>query len=45
MEVESVDDLREALAEMGYSDNAIDEILKWFKNDTSDRSELIRSKA
>jgi hypothetical protein len=29
--IETLDDLKHALAEFGYSDKAITEILKWYK--------------
>ena len=35
--VESVDDLRRRLREVGYSDDAVKEILKWYKRDSSDK--------
>jgi hypothetical protein len=37
MSVESVDDLKRLLEEMGYSQNAVSEILKWFRENSSDR--------
>jgi hypothetical protein len=35
--VESLDDLKIMLKETGYSDRAINEILKWYKNNNSER--------
>jgi hypothetical protein len=35
--VESIDDLKKLLKEMGYSPNAVDEILKWYKENSSSR--------
>jgi len=35
--VESLDDLKKLLKEIGYSDNAVGEILKWYKPNNSDR--------
>jgi len=29
--IETLDDLKNALGEIGYSDNAISEILKWYE--------------
>ena len=37
LDVESVDDLRRRLREVGYSDGAVKEILKWYKQDSSDK--------
>ena len=38
MDVESADDLRRRLREIGYSDAAVKEILKWYNPGRSDRS-------
>lgn len=38
MDVESADDLRRRLREIGYSDDAVKEILKWYNPGRSDRS-------
>lgn len=35
--VESLDDLKMILKETGYSDRAINEILKWYRSSNSDR--------
>jgi hypothetical protein len=35
--VESVDDLKRLLSEMGYSSNAVSEILKWYRENSSVR--------
>lgn len=35
--VESIDDLKRLLREMGYSQSAVSEILKWYKENSSDR--------
>ena len=37
LHVESTDELQRALKEMGYSDDAINAILKWYKHDDIDR--------
>ena len=37
MGLESVDDLKRVLSEMGYSSNAVSEILKWYRENSSDR--------
>ncbi len=37
MDVESADDLRRRLREIGYSDDAVKEILKWYNQGRSDR--------
>lgn len=37
LDVASVDDLRRRLREVGYSDDAVKEILKWYKRDSSDK--------
>jgi hypothetical protein len=37
LDVESVDDLRRRLREIGYSDGAVEEILKWYKQGSSDK--------
>jgi len=31
LDVESVEDLKRMLKEMGYSDGAVEEILKWYR--------------
>ena len=31
MDVESVEDLKRVLREVGYSDRAVEEILKWYR--------------
>ena len=31
MDVESVEDLKRVLREIGYSDGAVEEILKWYR--------------
>jgi len=31
LDVESVEDLKRMLREMGYSDGAVEEILKWYR--------------
>lgn len=36
--VESLDDLKTMLKETGYSDRAITEILKWYKNNSDRRA-------
>jgi len=33
--VESIEDLKKALREMGYSERAVGEILKWYKQSNS----------
>jgi hypothetical protein len=35
--VESVDDLKKILSEMGYSQSAVNEILKWYNENSSHR--------
>jgi hypothetical protein len=35
LDVESIDDLRRRLREVGHYDDAIKEILKWYKRDSS----------
>lgn len=35
LDVESVDDLRKVLTRMGYPPKAIEEILKWYKQNDS----------
>jgi SOS response regulatory protein OraA/RecX len=35
LHVESTDELQRALKEMGYSDDVINEILKWYKYDSA----------
>jgi hypothetical protein len=35
--VETVDDLKKLLKDMGYSPNAVNEILKWYKENNSNR--------
>lgn len=35
--VESLDDLKRALKETGYSEKAVSEILKWYKDNNSNR--------
>lgn len=35
MEIETIADLKNALAEFGYSERAISEILKWYSNSTN----------
>lgn len=37
MGAESSDDLKKLLQKKGYSDNAVGEILKWYKHNLSDR--------
>ena len=37
LDVESADDLRRRLREVGYSDGAVKEILKWYNQGSSDR--------
>jgi hypothetical protein len=37
LDAESIDDLKRLLSEMGYSPNAISEILKWYEENSSDR--------
>jgi len=37
LDVESVDGLKRMLREIGFSDGAVSEILKWYKRDTSNR--------
>ena len=37
LDVESMNDLRRRLREVGYSDDAIEEILKWYRLDSSGR--------
>lgn len=37
MEVGSIDDLKRLLSEIGYSPNAVSEILKWYRENSSDR--------
>jgi hypothetical protein len=37
LDVESADDLRRRLREIGYSDDAVKEILKWYNPGRSDR--------
>jgi hypothetical protein len=37
LDVESTDDLRRRLREVGYSDGAVKEILKWYNPGSSDR--------
>lgn len=37
MDVGSIDDLKRLLSEMGYSSNAVSEILKWYRENSSDR--------
>jgi len=35
LDVKPVEDLRRMLREMGYSDRAVEEILKWYRQDNS----------
>jgi len=35
--VESAEDLRRMLRKIGYSDRAVEEILKWYRRNNSDR--------
>ena len=35
--VESLDDLKKLLKEIGYSDSAVGEVLKWYKQNNADR--------
>lgn len=37
LHVESTDKLHRSLKEMGYSDDAINAILKWYKHDDANR--------
>ena len=37
MAVGSIDDLKRLLSEMGYSPDAVSEILKWYRKNSSDR--------
>jgi DNA-binding transcriptional MerR regulator len=37
LDVESVEDLKKLLKEIGYSVGAIEEILKWYKQDDANR--------
>lgn len=37
MKVETSDDLGKKLREVGYSDGAVKEILKWYKQNNTDR--------
>jgi len=37
LDVESLDDLRRRLREVGYSADAVKEILKWYKRNSSDK--------
>ena len=37
MDVESADNLRKRLREIGYSDGAVKQILKWYKQGSSDK--------
>lgn len=37
LDVESVDDLKRMLKEIGYSERATSEILKWYERSSSDR--------
>ena len=37
LSVESLDDLKRALKETGYSEKAVSEILKWYKDNNSNR--------
>ena len=39
LHVESTDELQRALKEMGYSDDAINEILRWYKYDSANGRE------
>ena len=36
MDIETVNDLRSALKEIGYSSKAIAEIIKWYNSDNSE---------
>jgi len=40
LDVESVDDLKRMLKERGYSDRAIEEILKWYGQNKSEQYSL-----
>jgi len=35
LDVESVEDLKRMLREIGYSDRAVEEILKWYRRNKS----------
>jgi len=35
LDIESVEDLKRMLREMGYSDQAVEEILKWYRLNNS----------
>jgi SOS response regulatory protein OraA/RecX len=35
LDVESVEDLKRKLREMGYSERAVEEILKWYRQNNS----------
>jgi hypothetical protein len=35
LDIESLDDLKRTLKETGYSDKAVSEILKWYKDNNS----------
>jgi len=35
LDVESLEDLKRMLREIGYSEKAVDEILKWYKSNNS----------
>jgi len=37
LDVESAEDLKTMLKEIGYSEKAIKEILKWYKRNNTDR--------
>ena len=37
LDVESLDDLKKTLKETGYSDKAVSEILKWYKDNNSNK--------
>ena len=37
MRMESIDDLKKLLSKIGYSPKAVSEILKWYRDNTTDR--------
>jgi hypothetical protein len=37
LDIESLDDLKRTLKETGYSDKAVSEILKWYKDNNSNK--------
>jgi len=37
LDADSAEDLKRVLREMGYSDRAVEEILKWYRKNNSNR--------